>query len=1270
LKKNLIFTELFLISILFFFSEKINSQNVTFSKSSSTNENNSKHEIEGKAYQLVKTLDLNSLKNRLITEVNATEKDFDRFFSFYEFNLKFYILDLKEKVQDPKFGQKEFEEFVNQKFRESVFEFKRFLREDNEFISRVSENEYNDMFNIVHKITHNGHTPNQPAAAGEPCQNMDFSGGTSQWQGNYCRGWDWWTEQNEDQCWNGFGNGQYAQMTGGNDGNFSAIPRIPPGSSSALRLGNTSPNNDRATIWQTFRVSQNNYIFVYKWAAVLDNNGNHPASTSPYFKVRMYTNYGTSNQQEITCATVNANSQTANQWGFSSSSGYRYKNWTTMFVPLNQYIGQDVTIWFETSDCMVDAGTHEGYAYIWASCISPNFNMSQPAICNGSSITISAPPGASNYSWSSSPAGAIQGSTSGQTITATQGNATYFVTMTTNTQPPYTPCSVTLDTTIAIQANVTPVFTQIPPICMGSSLSNLPSTSNNGIVGNWSPAINNSQTTNYTFIPNSNQCANNTQMTIEVNPLVSPVFDPVSAICAGESINLPNTSTNNLSGSWSPQINNTATTTYLFTPDAGQCASNTSLSVVVNQLPTAQISGNNTICFGESTTLIASNANSYYWTYQNGNFSGQSITVSPTSSTNYSLNITDQNGCTGSTSYNVTVNPIPQLEPINNQTLCAGQTTSDINFNSSVPNSLINWTNSDISIGLSNSGSGNILNFNASNTGNIPLISTITATPIANGCIGAPQNFSITVNPIPYLNDSQNQLLCSGNLTDEIIFYPSVASATVNWTNSQTSIGLATSGSGNIGSFLALNSGNSPLVSIISATPSVFGCIGSAKMFSISVNPIPQLNAVPSQTVCAGQQINQINYTSSVSGTMVEWSNTQVEIGLAQNGNGNINSFNTVNNGNTTLISNISATPNANGCIGNSVNFSISVNPIPQLSAITNQATCSGQQLSEINFISSVNNTIVNWTNNQTGIGLNANGTGNISSFTGFNNGSTSLTANIIATPIANGCPGNPQNFLITVHPNPTGINASSTFENCGLNNATLIINGAIGGTAPYQYTFNNGSPSSTTLNFNNLSAGTYTLNVTDANGCSFTKTVSIVNLPGPSADFTASQQNGSDSLNVVFTNESSLGPNITYYWNFGNGNLDTTTNLNFSPNQTFYGTNTYTVTLVASNGIDGCNDTTSLLIYIDITPFIEVPNVFTPNNDGVNEYFTVNYKGYKDLNMIIFNRWGNKMFETTNLNVGWDGAGASEGTYYYIVTGKSINNEPFESKGYLTLLR
>jgi gliding motility-associated-like protein len=1407
---------------------------------------------EGKAYNLVKSLDIKGLKNRLIKEVGATEADFNRFYAFHEFNLRFYILELKEKVEDPKFDQNQFEAFVNQKFRESVFEFKRFLNEDKEFKARVTENEYSELFNSVHKITHSGHTPNQPAAAGEPCQNMDFSGGTSAWRGNYCRGLGFWSDVNDAQCWNGFGNGQYTQMTGGNDGNFASIPRVPTGSTRALRLGNTSSQNDRATIWQTFRVSQSNYIFVYKWAAVLNNAGNHSAATSPYFKVRMYLNYGASNQQEINCATVNANSQTANQWGFSTSGGYRYKNWTTMFVPLNQYIGQDVTIWFETSDCMVDGGTHEGYAYIWANCIPPNITLSQPAICNGGNITITAPPGANNYSWSSSPAGAIQGSTTGQTITATQGNVTYFVTMTTNTQPPYAPCSVTLDTTIAVQPNITPVFTQIPPICQGASLSNLPTTSTNGIVGNWSPAINNNQTTNYSFVPNANQCANNTQMTIEVNPNITPVFNPINPICSGDQLSIPTISTNNISGVWNPQPTNTSSATYTFAPGPGQCASTTTLSVVVNPSPSVQISGVNTICSGQSTDLIAGNASTYSWSPSSGLSSTNTANVmaSPVSSTVYTLNVTDQNGCTGNTTYSVTVNPIPELTAISSQTLCAGQSVTGINFSSSVPNSTINWinnetgislaangtgnittfngtnagntsitsvvtatptangctgdpqsftitvnpiptlsvipsqsicsgsqinginfnssvanstinwsnsqpvigltgsgsgdidsfngtntgnsqvtatiiaiptangcdgapqsfsltvnpipslaiipnqtlcagqsvlgvnfsstvlnstvnwTNSQTSIGLAGNGSGNIATFNGINSGNTQVVSTIIATPIAYGCTGAPQNFSITINPVPYLNNLPNHLYCSGISSGEIVFYPSVANSTVNWTNSQTGIGLSSSGTGNISSFTTLNPGTTALVSVISATPTVLGCNGSAKTFSITVNPIPQLNSIQNQTICAGEQVNAINFSSTVINSTIDWTNTQASVGLSAIGTGNIASFTGINTGNSPVTALVTATPTANGCIGEPENFSVTVNPIPVLNSIGNQVVCSGQLFNPINYLSTVNNSNVSWTNSQVSIGLSESGNGSISSFTGINNGLTPITGLLTATPTANGCVGQPINYALTVNPNPTGITANNTFENCSLNNATLTITNASGGTSPYLYSVNNSIPSATNLNFSNLSAGTYTLAVIDANGCTFSKTVTINNIPGPSADFIANQQNGSDTLNVDFTNQSSYGNNITYYWNFGNGNLDTTTNLNFSPNQTFYGTNTYTVTLIASNGIPGCNDTTSLLIYVDITPFIEVPNVFSPNGDDANEFFSVKYKGYKDLNMIIYNRWGNKLFETTNPGLGWDGNGASEGTYYYIVTGKSMRDEPFETKGYLTLVK
>jgi gliding motility-associated-like protein len=263
----------------------------------------------------------------------------------------------------------------------------------------------------------------------------------------------------------------------------------------------------------------------------------------------------------------------------------------------------------------------------------------------------------------------------------------------------------------------------------------------------------------------------------------------------------------------------------------------------------------------------------------------------------------------------------------------------------------------------------------------------------------------------------------------------------------------------------------------------------------------------------------------------------------------------------------------------------------------------------------------------------------------------------------------------IIINPNPNAIAANNTFENCNLNNATLTIANATGGTAPYLYSLNNSTPSASDLNFTNLSAGTYALSVIDANGCTFTKTVSITNIPGPSADFVANQQNGSDTLNVDFTNQSSYGNNITYYWNFGNGNLDTTTNLNFSPNQTFYGTNTYTVTLIASNGIPGCNDTNSLLIYVDIKPYIEVPNVFSPNGDGRNDIFKPIPIGIVSTEYFrVYNRFGELVYQTNQNGAGWDGTFKGKpqpvGNYVWTVKGKGANSTNIELSGNVMLVR
>ncbi|HJV78745.1 MAG TPA: T9SS type A sorting domain-containing protein, partial [Paludibacter sp.] len=147
-------------------------------------------------------------------------------------------------------------------------------------------------------------------------------------------------------------------------------------------------------------------------------------------------------------------------------------------------------------------------------------------------------------------------------------------------------CAATTTLTITVNPIITPTFDAVAPICSGSTLSALPTTSNNGITGAWSPALNNTQTTVYTFTPAAGQCAATTTLTIIVNPIVTPTFDAVAPICAGSTLStLPTTSNNGITGTWSPVLDNTKTTVYTFTPAAGQCAATTTLTITVNNKP-------------------------------------------------------------------------------------------------------------------------------------------------------------------------------------------------------------------------------------------------------------------------------------------------------------------------------------------------------------------------------------------------------------------------------------------------------------------------------------------------------------------------------------------------------------------------------------------------------------------------------------------------------------------------------------------------------------
>ncbi|MFT3794458.1 choice-of-anchor L domain-containing protein [Flavobacterium sp.] len=147
-------------------------------------------------------------------------------------------------------------------------------------------------------------------------------------------------------------------------------------------------------------------------------------------------------------------------------------------------------------------------------------------------------------------------------------------------------CAVPYSVNVTVlPAGQVPLFAAIGPICVGETFV-LPTQSTNGINGSWTPAVNNTQTTTYTFEPAPGQCAVNTTITVVVNQPIDPGFEPVGPLCEDSPpLTLPTTSdATGITGTWNPAVVSTdtvGTSSYVFTPNAGQCANGQTLSVTV-----------------------------------------------------------------------------------------------------------------------------------------------------------------------------------------------------------------------------------------------------------------------------------------------------------------------------------------------------------------------------------------------------------------------------------------------------------------------------------------------------------------------------------------------------------------------------------------------------------------------------------------------------------------------------------------------------------------
>jgi hypothetical protein len=246
----------------------------------------------------------------------------------------------------------------------------------------------------------------------------------------------------------------------------------------------------------------------------------------------------------------------------------------------------------------------------------------------------------------------ITGSWSGPINTSTVGSSTYTFTPTSGL------CASTATMNITVNSSATPSFTQISPLCQNATAPSLPLTSNNGISGTWSAPIGTSTagTTTYTFTPTTGLCASNATMDITVNPLSAPAFTQVSTLCQNATAPaLPTTSNNGITGTWSSPIS-TATlgsSVYTFTPTAGQCASNTTMTVQVSPPDVPVLSASQPLCYGDAAVLSIASGNlngAQQWEWFSGSCNGTSIGVGPSIGVNALVNstyyaIANGNGC-------------------------------------------------------------------------------------------------------------------------------------------------------------------------------------------------------------------------------------------------------------------------------------------------------------------------------------------------------------------------------------------------------------------------------------------------------------------------------------------------------------------------------------------------------------------------------------------------------------------------------------------------
>lgn len=403
------------------------------------------------------------------------------------------------------------------------------------------------------------------------------------------------------------------------------------------------------------------------------------------------------------------------------------------------------------------------------------------------------------------------------------------------------------------------------------------------------------------------------------------------------------------------------------------------------------------------------------------------------------------------------------------------------------------------------------------------------------------------------------------------------------------------------------------------------GCVDTDQV-DVTAYSLPNVSAGADQAECEGTQI-----TLSGSGAQTySWSNG-VTNGVAF----------TQAVGTTTYT--VTGT-DANGCVDTD-QVDVTINPGPVVNAGTYSSVC--PEAANVVLVGSP-------------VGGTFSGTGVVGNNFDPSVGTQTITYNYTDL---SGCSGS-ATTTITVFA-PANINAGNDEELCEGNTVTLSGSGGV------SYVWDNGVTNNTAFT-QSVGTTTYTVTGTDANGCVDTDQVNVTVVAQPIAIITSDVNTGLVPLTVTFYNNSISATAYEYYFGLGTPLI---TPLNVDQAFTYTSAGTYNVILTATNGICESQDTVQIIVLPLPPPEVIVPNVLTPNNDDNNDVFYLTVQYVESIELAIYNRWGNAMFEGSGVNPTWDGntksgQPADEGTYFCTYKVIGINGDVLEGHGFLHLIR